>query len=270
MRFHKPIGTLLLLWPTLWALWLASEGRPEPKILFIFVMGVVVMRAAGCIINDFADRNFDGHVKRTCKRPLATGDVSIKEACFLFLILIFCAFLLVLLLNNYAKLLAIAAVFISMLYPFMKRITNLPQVVLGIAYAWSIPMAFAATTNHIPVIAWVLFLAAALWPVAYDTMYAMGDRDDDLQIGLKSTAILFGQYDRVIIGVIQALVLGLLTIVFYVLNLQAVAYVGLVCSALLFSYQQRLLSTQNTMQYFRAFLNNNYVGLIIFVSILLG
>ncbi|MGL5762845.1 MAG: 4-hydroxybenzoate octaprenyltransferase, partial [Plesiomonas shigelloides] len=210
MRMDRPIGTLLLLWPTLWALWLAAQGQPNWPVLLVFVLGVVVMRAAGCVINDYADRHFDGHVKRTANRPLPSGDVRPSEARWLFVALVALAFVLVLTLNSLTIVLSLVALALAAVYPFMKRFTHLPQLVLGVAFGWSIPMAFAAQMNLLPLSCWLLLLANICWTVAYDTQYAMVDRDDDLRIGIKSTAILFGRFDKLIIGLLQLATLLLL------------------------------------------------------------
>lgn len=270
MRFDKPIGILLLLWPTLWALWIAGNGHPDWSVVIIFVLGVIFMRSAGCIMNDVADRNFDGRVERTKKRPLATGAVSVKEALVLFSVLCVCAAGLVLLLNWLTVLLAVIGLCFAVVYPFLKRVTHLPQFVLGIAFSWSIPMAFAALTGRVPAIAWYVFVMAAMWPVIYDTMYAMVDREDDLVIGLKSTAILFGSYDRMIVGVLQVVMLAFLFYLSRLLALNVVYYIGLVIAASLFGYQQVLIKDRNPSYCFRAFLNNNWFGLVVFVSILFG
>ena len=201
MRVDKPIGTYLVIWPMLWALWVAGAGHPDAFVVFVFLTGAFLMRSAGCVINDFADRNIDLYVQRTQGRPLATGEASPAEAIALFAVLVLAAFLLVLLMNTLTIQLAFAAVGLAVIYPFMKRFTHLPQVFLGVAFAWGIPMAFAAVTGSVPTIAWLMVLANICWVVAYDTMYAMVDRDDDLEIGVKSTAILFAQYDRFIIAV---------------------------------------------------------------------
>lgn len=213
MRLNKPVGILLLLWPTLWALWLASAGHPEGKLLFIFVLGVILMRSAGCIINDFADRHVDGFVKRTCNRPLASGKIRVFEALILFMLLGLLALLLVLQLNKLTILYAFIGAALTLVYPFMKRFTHLPQLGLGLAFAWGIPMVFAATQGKLSWSAWFLFMTAVLWPVIYDTLYAMTDREDDIKVGIKSTAILFGQADRIIIGILQILFLMCLTVV---------------------------------------------------------
>lgn len=270
MRFHKPIGILLLLWPTLWALWLASNGKPNVYIVTIFVLGVVVMRAAGCIINDFADRHFDAHVERTRERPLATGKVSVKEALILFSILILCAFLLVLQLNYLTIGLAFGGAAITIIYPFLKRVTHLPQLGLGLAFAWGVPMAFAAQNNTISWQAWILFLAAAIWPVIYDTMYAMADKDDDLKIGIKSTAILFGRYNWLILGLLQLLFWLVLLLVGFLFNMQYAYFVALFAVASLFIYQQSLIIKQTRESSFKAFLNNHWVGFSVFTGIIVS
>jgi len=202
-RFDKPIGILILLWPTLWALWVASSGKPDMLVLVVLCLGVVLMRAAGCVINDYADRDFDPHVARTKQRPIAAGKVSPKEALIVFVVLCLLAFGLVLLLNLYTIMLSFVAAFLAASYPFMKRYTHLPQAYLGIAFGWAVPMAFSAQTNTIPTVGWIMYLAVVLWALVYDTMYAMVDKDDDLKIGVKSTAILFGDYDRHIMAVLQ-------------------------------------------------------------------
>ncbi|MGZ8096368.1 MAG: 4-hydroxybenzoate octaprenyltransferase, partial [Methylosarcina sp.] len=212
-RFDRPIGTLILLWPTLWALWLAGQGQPDRLVLTVFCLGVILMRAAGCVINDYADREFDPHVQRTQLRPLAAGRVAPKEALALFAVLCLTAFGLVLLLNVFTILLSFVGAFLAASYPFMKRFTHWPQAYLGIAFGWAVPMAYAAQTGAIPAVAWVLYLAVVLWALIYDTMYAMVDKEDDLKIGVKSTAILFGRYDRHIIALLQVAMLLLLMIV---------------------------------------------------------
>jgi 4-hydroxybenzoate polyprenyltransferase len=267
MRFHRPIGIWLLLWPILWALWIAKQGTPDFKILTIFILGTVVMRAAGCVINDFADRKFDGFVTRTKDRPLASGQVSIKEAGILFFILCISALALVLQLNSFTIKLSVVALLLATIYPFTKRITYWPQFFLGLAFAWGVPMAFAAQTNHITNIAWWIFAVAVLWPLAYDTMYAMVDQTDDKKIGIKSTAILFGRYNQFIIGIIQILILGLLIFIGIQAQLKLSYYFSLAMAAGLFSYQQYLIKDHNPQQCFKAFLNNQWAGLIIFLGI---
>lgn len=270
MRLHKPVGIFLLLWPTLWALWLAGEGKPNYFIVMIFVAGVILMRSAGCVINDIADRKVDGLVQRTRDRPLASGSVSVKEAFILFVVLITSAFLLVLNLNVYTILLAFVGALLAAGYPFLKRVTHLPQVGLGIAFAWGVPMAFSAELNQVPLKAWVLFSAAAIWPVIYDTYYAMVDRVDDVKVGIRSTAILFGQLDRLIIGMLQILFLLILGLVGWLLDLKWFYFASLLIGGVLFGYQQWLTRDRDSVMCFRAFLNNQWVGLVVFVGIFLS
>lgn len=267
MRTDKPIGALLLLWPTLWALWVATPGVPQLWILAVFVAGVWLMRAAGCVVNDYADRKFDGHVKRTANRPLPSGAVTEKEARALFVVLVLISFLLVLTLNTMTILLSIAALALAWVYPFMKRYTHLPQVVLGAAFGWSIPMAFAAVSESVPLSCWLMFLANILWAVAYDTQYAMVDRDDDVKIGIKSTAILFGQYDKLIIGILQIGVLALMAIIGELNGLGWGYYWSILVAGALFVYQQKLIANREREACFKAFMNNNYVGLVLFLGL---
>jgi 4-hydroxybenzoate polyprenyltransferase len=269
MRMHKPIGAFLLLWPTLWSLWLAAEGMPRWDVLVIFVLGVFVMRSAGCVINDFADRKVDGEVKRTRDRPLVNGAVSSAEAIGLFLVLCLIAFGLVLLTNTLTIQLSVGGVLLAFCYPFMKRYTHLPQVVLGAAFAWSIPMAFAAQSGALGVEVWLLYTAVVLWTVVYDTFYAMVDRDDDIRIGVKSTAILFGEQDRFMTGLLQALTLYALAMVGSRFELGVYYYASLGVAACLFVYQQYLIRFRERDACFRAFLNNNWVGCAVFGGILL-
>ncbi len=264
MRFHRPIGIFLVLWPALWALWIAADGHPSPGILLIFVLGATLMRAAGCVINDYADRKIDPRVSRTRDRPLASGKVGTREALWLFAVLCLMAFALVLLLNPLTIKLSFAAVGLAVLYPFTKRFTHLPQVFLGAAFAMAVPMAFAAEQNAIPGVAWVLYLATLLWALVYDTQYAMVDRDEDLLIGVKSTAILFGVWDRPLVAVFQVLVLALLLLVGWLSVLHWPYYLGLVVGAGLFVYQQVLMAKRERGLYFRAFLNNAWFGALVF------
>ena len=267
MRMDKPIGTLLLLWPTYWALWVANDGIPSWENLIIFSLGVFIMRSAGCVINDFADRKFDGAVKRTASRPLAIGAVTTGEALSLFALLIVFAFGLVLLLNWQTIVLSFAALALAASYPFMKRYTHLPQVVLGAAFSWAIPMAFMATNQTVPLVAWGLFAANLIWTVAYDTMYAMVDRDDDLKLGVKSTAVLFGQFDRHIIALLNITFLLIMLAIYQAVEATLWAYVGLTLASCLFVYQQKLIHDRNRDNCFKAFLNNHYVGLLIFLGL---
>ena len=269
MRFDKPIGILLLLWPALWALWIAAEGHPGFANIAVFGFGVVLMRAAGCVINDYADRNFDPHVERTRQRPIAAGAVAPREALILFGVLLALAFFLVLTRNAMTVALSFAGAFLAASYPFTKRYTHLPQAYLGIAFGWAVPMAFAAETGSLPLVCWLLFLATALWALVYDTLYAMVDRDDDLKIGVKSTAILFGVHDRLIVGLIQ-LAMGLvLAWVGHLAGLGAFFWLGWLGAAGFFVYQQWLIKDRDKSRCFRAFLNNHWYGATLFAGIAL-
>jgi 4-hydroxybenzoate polyprenyltransferase len=269
IRFEKPIGSFLLLWPTWWALWIAAEGTPDFSLLLIFTMGVFLTRSAGCIINDYADREFDRSVLRTRDRPLTSGRIKTKEAIALCAVLLLIAFGLVLLTNPLTIMLSFVGVLLAACYPFLKRHTHLPQFVLGMAFSWGIPMAFAATTNSLPPQLWLIYTAAILWTVIYDTCYAMVDRNDDIKLGLKSTAILFGEADRAIIAVLQGLVLLLLVLVGLRFELGYWHYAGIGTGAVLFLYQQALIRERQRDGCFRAFLNNNLFGLAIFTGIAL-
>ncbi|MEJ2645840.1 MAG: 4-hydroxybenzoate octaprenyltransferase [Gammaproteobacteria bacterium] len=268
-RLDRPIGSLLLLWPAMWALWIAGEGHPRPLIVAVFVLGVFIMRSAGCVLNDYADRHIDPHVKRTKARPLAAGQVSAREALTLFVVLSLLAFALVLLLNRLTVLMSFGGIVLAAVYPFTKRYTHLPQVFLGAAFGWAVPMAFAAQTGAVPKVGWLLFIAAILWAVVYDTMYAMVDRDDDLKIGVKSTDILFGDADRLIIGIVQIMLLGALVLAGRLVHLQSMYYLGLAVAAGLAVYQQYLIKGRERDKCFQAFLNNNWFGGVVFAGIVL-
>jgi 4-hydroxybenzoate polyprenyltransferase len=271
MRLNRPLPMLLLLWPTLWALWIASSGHPSFKLLFIFISGVIVMRSAGCVINDFADRDFDKHVERTRNRPMAIGSVSRMEALILFASLCLVALLLVLQLNTLTISLAIPAVLLTICYPFAKRFTHLPQILLGIIFGgWGVLMAFAAQNHALPSSAWLLFFSACLWPVIYDTFYAMVDRTDDQRIGVKSTAILFNRYDRLITGLLQFAMWLLLMALGYILSLNLGYFLSIFVMGGFFIYQQYLIKYRDRDQCFKAFLNNNWVGLVIFLGLVLA
>lgn len=268
-RMDKPIGTYLLLWPTYWALWIASDGWPNIHVLIVFSLGVFLMRSAGCVINDFADRNIDGGVERTKNRPLVNGMMTSEEAINLFGLLIGMALGLVLTLSLPTIYLSIVALLLAAIYPFMKRHTHLPQVVLGTAFSWGMIMAFMEVQGEIPPVAWLLFIANICWTVAYDTMYAMVDRDDDLKIGVKSTAILFGQHDKRIIAFLQLMTIALLWTVGDMLAFGWPYQLALIISAGLFSYQQLLISKRDRDGCFQAFLHNHWVGMIVFIGILI-
>ncbi len=269
-RLDRPIGTWLLMWPTLWALWIASNGLPSRHVLLVFIGGVYLMRAAGCVINDYADRHVDGHVKRTKNRPLATGRISEKEAKLVFALLVLGAFLLVCLTNVYTVILSSGGILLACIYPFMKRFTHLPQLFLGAAFSWSIPMAFGAVLEYVPLTAWILFVANLTWTVAYDTQYAMVDRDDDLKIGIKSTAVLFGRADKLIIGLLQLITLALLAWVGVRLGLGGFYWLGLGAMGAIFIYQQWLIRKRDRERCFRAFLNNYWAGLVVFAGLALN
>jgi len=268
-RFGRPIGSLLLLWPTLWALWLAGDGTPDPYVVVVFFVGVFLMRGAGCVINDYADRHIDGHVKRTRDRPLATGAVSEREALVLFAVLGLAAFTLVLTLNRLTIYLSFAGVGLAALYPFMKRVTHLPQIVLGAAFSWSIPMAYAAEANALPAPAWWLVAANISWVMAYDTIYAMVDRDDDLRIGVKSTAILLGDLDRPVVFLCHALTILILVHVGRMTGLGGYYYAGLAAAAVFAVYQQWRIRKREREACFSAFLNNSWFGAAVFAGLLL-
>jgi len=269
-RMDRPIGTFLLLWPTLWALWIAGNGQPQAKIVLIITLGVYVMRAAGCVINDFADRNFDGSVERTRNRPLSTGELSVRNALGAFALLLLIALVLVLQLNRESLYVALFALGIASFYPFAKRFTDLPQFVLGIAFSMGIPMAFTAHQGTVPAIAGWLVLANLLWVVAYDTIYGMVDREDDLKIGIKSTAILFGRFDRVIVFVFGLLSLMLLAWIGQTQNFNHYYYGGLVLALINLLYQQWLIKDADTRLQFNAFLSNSWLGAFIFFGLVLN
>ena len=269
VRLDRPIGTYLLLWPALSALWIAGHGKPDPLVLCVIVVGTVLMRSAGCAINDFADRHIDGRVQRTQHRPLATGRVSPREAVLVFVVLTGLAFGLVLLLNRFTIYLSLGGAVLAAAYPFAKRYTHLPQVVLGMAYAWAVPMAFAAQTNSLPKEAWLMYVITVVWAVIYDTMYAMVDREDDLKIGVKSTAILFGEADRVILLMLQLMMFAGLSLLGKQAGLGKYYWLGMAIAALLAAYQQLLIRKHEPAMCFRAFLNNNWLGAILFIAIVL-
>ncbi|WP_218312583.1 4-hydroxybenzoate octaprenyltransferase [Alteromonas antoniana] len=268
MRLDKPVGIYLLLWPTLWALVVASKGLPSLFITAVFVAGVVIMRSAGCIINDYADRHVDGDVKRTSARPLVSGEVSEKEALQLFALLIGVSFGLVLLLNWQTVAMSVAALILAASYPFMKRYTHLPQVVLGAAFGWAIPMAFTAITETVPVWGWLLFMANLCWTVAYDTMYAMVDRDDDVRIGVKSTAVLFGRFDKAIIVLLQLITLLLLLSVGVLIEATWPYYLSLVVTAVLFTHAYTRIRHREREACFKAFIESHYVGMVVTAGLL--
>jgi 4-hydroxybenzoate polyprenyltransferase len=268
-RLDRPIGIYLLLWPTLWALWIASEGQPSYKLIFIFVMGVILTRTGGCIVNDYADRDFDGQVQRTANRPLATGRISGKEALAVAALIGLLAFVLVLFTNTFTIILSVGGLLLACTYPYMKRHTYLPQLVLGAAFAWSIPMAFAAVKEEVPAIAWIIYLATLCWIMAYDTLYAMVDRDDDLQAGIKSTAILFGDADLVMVGLLNGMALLALALLGSKLDLSFWYYLGLGVAVALWGWQLWQCRERDRDACFKAFLHNHWVGAVIFAGLFL-
>ena len=267
MRLDKPIGVLLLLWPTLWGLWFAAGGLPQPDVLLIFFTGTVLMRSAGCVINDYADRNFDPHVERTKDRPLAAGVIAPGEALALAAVLLLLAFGLVLFLNVLTIQLAFAGAALAVIYPFVKRVFPLPQAWLGVAFGFGIPMAYAAQWNALPRVAWLLLIATMFWAIAYDTEYAMVDRDDDIKIGVKSSAILFGRFDVAGVMTAHALFLGLMAWIGWWQRRDLLYFAGLVAAAALVLYQYVLIRGRARENCFRAFLNNNGVGCVIFIGL---
>lgn len=270
MRFHKPQPLLLLLWPTLWGVWLASYAHPDFKTIIIFVLGVILTRSAGCVANDIMDRNLDKYVERTQYRPLAAKKITLHEALCIFILLMSLAFVLILFLNTLSKWLAFVGVFIMILYPLLKRLIPFPQLGLGVAFSWGIPMAFAAVQNRIPVECIWLFLAAIIWPIIYDTFYAMVDKQDDLKVGIKSTAILFRSWSLPIVGLLQLMFLCLLIKVGYIYHLNFFYYISLLMVIFLFLYQQTLMKIGSPVACFKAFINSQWVGAVIFMGILLG
>ena len=270
MRLNKPIGTYLLLWPTYWALFLSAKGWPDIDLLIIFTLGVLVMRSAGCVINDYADRNIDQNIARTKDRPLITGEVSPKSALRLFVFLLIIAFGLVLLTNALTIQLSLIALALATLYPFTKRWTHLPQVVLGVAFGMSVPMAFSAQTGSIPVSAGWIFLATIVWTLIYDTFYAMADRDEDIKIGVKSTAILFEKYDQIFITFLQILLIIVFVVIGNLFDLGSIYYFSLVIILIFMIYHQFLMKKRQKELFFKAFLNNNFIGMTAFIGIFLS
>jgi 4-hydroxybenzoate polyprenyltransferase len=270
MRLDKPVGIYLLLWPTFWALWVAAEGVPDASVLVIFILGVIFMRSAGCVINDYADRKIDGHVSRTLARPLVTGAITSKHALILFFSLLAISFILVLFTNTLTIQLSFAGAALAAIYPFMKRHTHLPQVFLGAAFSWAIPMAFAAQAGELPQYIWLIYIANLSWTVAYDTMYAMVDRDDDIKIGVKSTAILFADADRIMIGILQGITIFCLFLLGSELALNAFYYLGLLLATALMIYQQWLIRARDKAGCFAGFINSHWVGVAVWLGLVLA
>lgn len=269
MRLHQPVGIWLLLWPTLWALLIAGEGRPDEHVLVVFIIGTVILRSAGCIINDYADRNIDSHVERTKDRPLATGQINVRDAIKLFIMLMLVGFALVLTMNRLTQGFAVAGALITILYPFSKRFISFPQLVLGVAFAWGVPMAFAAQLEFVPRVGWLLFINTIIWGVIYDTEYAMADRNEDLKIGVKSSAIFFGDLDRIFVGVLQLMFLVGMILVGQSANLGGWFLSSIGIAAILFLYQQYLIRNRDALRCFNAFKNNATLGLFVLTGIVL-
>ncbi len=270
MRLDKPIGIYLLLWPTLWALWLASNGIPQLKILIIFILGVVLMRSAGCVINDIIDRNLDKFIRRTKNRPISSGEITVRSALMLFFALLLLAFFLLLMTNLLTLTLASIAMILTGIYPFMKRYTHLPQLILGMAFAMSAPMSFAAITNYIDYRAWLVFITSIVWTMIYDSIYAIVDREDDIKIGIKSSAILFGRFDTIIIAILQIVLLLLFIAIGFLFELSGVYYGFLFIAAALMMYYQYLIKDRNKVRCFQAFLRSHYLGALIFTAIFIN
>ena len=270
MRLDKPIGIYLLLWPALWALFLAADGWPRLDLIIIFVLGVTIMRSAGCVINDYADRKIDKLIERTQHRPITSGEITAKSALILFFILMLIAFGLVLMTNSLTIQLAFIAAGLAILYPFTKRWTHLPQFILGLAFAMSVPMAFAATNGSVPDSAWWVFAATVIWTVIYDTMYAMADREEDLKIGVKSTAVLFAKFDKLVIGMLQICLFLLLLKISEIFNLTIFYDISLILTAFLMIYHQKMIKNREKIACFQAFLHNNFIGMVIFIGIALS
>jgi 4-hydroxybenzoate polyprenyltransferase len=270
MRLDKPVGIYLLLWPALWALFLAADGWPRLDLIIIFVLGVTIMRSAGCVINDYADRKIDKLIERTQHRPITSGEIIAKSALILFFILMLIAFGLVLMTNSLTIQLAFIAAGLAILYPFTKRWTHLPQFILGLAFAMSVPMAFAATNGNVPDSAWWVFSATVIWTVIYDTMYAMADREEDLKIGVKSTAVLFAKFDKLIVGILQICLFFLLLKISEIFNLAIFYDISLILTAFLMIYHQKMIKNREKTACFQAFLHNNFIGMVIFIGIALS
>jgi len=270
MRLNKPIGIYLLLWPTYWALFLSAGGWPDIDLLIIFTFGVIITRSAGCVINDYADREIDKHIARTRDRPITTGEISPKAALLLFIALGLIAFALVLLTNTLTIKISFIALALAVLYPFTKRWTNLPQLILGLAFAMSVPMAFSAQTGTVPASAGWIFLATVLWTLIYDTLYAMADRDEDLKIGVKSTAILFAKYDQIFITLLQVLLMIVFVKIGNLFDLGTFYDVSLIIILMFMIYHQFLIKKRQKMDYFKAFINNHFIGMTVFFGIFLS
>ena len=270
MRLDKPIGIWLLMWPMLWSMWISTDGEVNVTILIVFLFGVVIMRSAGCVLNDIADKNIDPFVKRTKDRPIASGKVSVCEGKKLFILLMAIAFSLLFFLNSATKSLALVGVIITAVYPFLKRVISAPQLFLGVAFGWAVPMTFTANLGYVNTTGWLIFVTAIFWAIIYDTYYAMVDRDDDINLSVKSTAILFGKYDLIIIGICQIIMIILLILLAKIMNATLWVYLSVFISSCIMMHHQIISKRRQRNACFRAFYNNHYIGMVMFIGILLN
>ena len=270
MRLDKPIGIWLLMWPMLWSMWVSTDGQVNKTLLIVFLIGVIIMRSAGCVLNDIADKNIDPFVKRTKDRPIASGKVSVREGKKLFILLMAIAFSLLFFLNTSTKLLALVGALITTVYPFLKRIISAPQLFLGVAFGWAVPMTFSANLGYVNTVGWLIFVTAIIWAIIYDTYYAMVDRDDDINLPVKSTAILFGEYDLLIIGICQIIMVFLLILLAKNMNATIWVYLSVFISSCIMMHHQTITKKRQREACFRAFYNNHYIGMVMFIGILLN
>ena len=270
MRLDKPIGIWLLMWPMLWSMWVSTDGQVNKTLLIVFLIGVIIMRSAGCVLNDIADKNIDPFVKRTKDRPIASGKVSVREGKKLFILLMAIAFSLLFFLNTSTKLLALVGALITTVYPFLKRIISAPQLFLGVAFGWAVPMTFSANLGYVNTLGWLIFVTAIIWAIIYDTYYAMVDRDDDINLPVKSTAILFGKYDLLIIGICQIIMVFLLILLAKIMNATIWVYLSIFISSCIMMHHQIITKKRQRAACFRAFYNNHYIGMVMFIGILLN
>ena len=270
MRLDKPIGIWLLMWPMLWSMWVSTDGQVNKTLLIVFLIGVIIMRSAGCVLNDIADKNIDPFVKRTKDRPIASGKVSVREGKKLFILLMVIAFSLLFFLNTSTKLLALVGALITTVYPFLKRIISAPQLFLGVAFGWAVPMTFSANLGYVNTLGWLIFVTAIIWAIIYDTYYAMVDRDDDINLPVKSTAILFGKYDLLIIGICQIIMVFLLILLAKIMNATIWVYLSIFISSCIMMHHQIITKKRQRSACFRAFYNNHYIGMVMFIGILLN
>ena len=270
MRLDKPIGIWLLMWPMLWSMWVSTDGQVNETLLIVFLFGVIIMRSAGCVLNDIADKNIDPFVKRTKDRPIASGKISVREGKKLFIFLMAIAFSLLFFLNTSTKLLALLGALITTVYPFLKRIISAPQLFLGVAFGWAVPMTFSANLGYVNTVGWLIFVTAIIWAIIYDTYYAMVDRDDDINLPVKSTAILFGKYDLLIIGICQIIMVFLLILLAKIMSATIWVYLSIFISSCIMMHHQIITKKRQRAACFRAFYNNHYIGMVMFIGILLN